>query len=334
MPFTTSGGSSCRPSPPSLPPTSVAAECRTAQLDHCVAAWLHAKEGRTGSERTRRAYADALAAFRTVLQRAGQELDSDPALIALAAQGWAAHNSPKPSTFNQRLAILSSFYAYARKAEVLTGENPIERTDRRSVQRYASSRALDRTDVAARMASIDRSTLEGQRDYCLLAVGLQTGRRVAELASLRWGDVSIGGSQITFVFRRCKGGKRMEDKLPAALSKVLATYLRAVYGERLHGLDKDAAIWVSFSPQNAGAAIGTQAVRDVCERHLGTTKVHALRHTFAHTLEETGAKLSEIQARLGHTNAATTGVYLSELRKAENPHADALAALLGLDVAA
>ncbi len=184
------------------------------------------------------------------------------------------------------------------------------------------------------MAAIDRSALEGQRDYCLLAVGLQTGRRVAELASLRWGDVQIGGSQITLVFRRCKGGKRMEDTLPAPLSRVLGAYLRAVYGERLRGLEKEAALWASFSVQNAGAPIGTQAVRDICERHLGTTRVHQLRHTFAHTLEDAGAKLSEIQARLGHTNAATTGVYLSELRKAENPHADALAALLGLDAAA
>lgn len=305
-----------------------------AQLDQVVDAWLHAKHNRTGSERTRRAYEDTITAFRAVLHRAGQDLDSDPSLIALAAQGWAAHGSPSASTLNQRLAIISSFYVYGRKAGVLMGENPIDRVERRPVQRYAAAQALPNDDVKQRMARIDRTTLDGQRDYCVLAVGLQTGRRISELASLRWGDLQISGSQITLHFRRCKGGKTMRDTLPAALSTAIATYLRAVYGEQLRSLPRDAPIWVSFSPRSMGTAIGTETIRRACERYLGTTKVHSLRHTFAHTLEETGAKLSEIQARLGHTNAATTGVYLSELRKAENPHADALAALLGLDVAA
>jgi integrase len=48
-------------------------------------------------------------------------------------------------------------------------------------------------------------------------------------------------------------------------------------------------------------------------------------------LEDAGAKVSEIQARLGHESLATTGRYLAALRPDENPHADALAALFGLD---
>jgi integrase len=44
-------------------------------------------------------------------------------------------------------------------------------------------------------------------------------------------------------------------------------------------------------------------------------------------LEDAGAKVSEIQARLGHESLATTGRYLAALRADENPHADALAAL-------
>lgn len=306
----------------------------TVPLDQAVGAWLHAKFNRTESSRTRRAYEDAIASFRAVLHRAGRDLDGDPALIALAAQGWAASGSPSAATFNQRLSILSSFYGYARKGGLLGGENPIERVERRPVQRYATSRALDTETVKRQMMTIDRTSLEGQRDYCVLAVGLQTGRRISELASLRWGDLQIGGNQITLHFRRCKGGKQMRDTLPAALSTAIAAYLRAAYGDRLRSLPREAPIWISFSPRCAGEAIGVTTIRRTCERVLGTTRVHTLRHTFAHTLEETGATLSEIQARLGHTNAATTGIYLTELRKDVNPHADALAALLGLDAAA
>jgi integrase len=41
--------------------------------------------------------------------------------------------------------------------------------------------------------------------------------------------------------------------------------------------------------------------------------------------------VSDIQARLGHTNLATTGRYLVALKKAENQHSEALAKLFGLE---
>jgi len=47
-------------------------------------------------------------------------------------------------------------------------------------------------------------------------------------------------------------------------------------------------------------------------------------------MEDAGAKVSEIQARLGHESLATTGRYLAALKQADNKHADALATLFGL----
>jgi integrase len=44
-------------------------------------------------------------------------------------------------------------------------------------------------------------------------------------------------------------------------------------------------------------------------------------------MERAGATVSTIQARLGHSNLATTGRYLTQLSRAENAHADALARL-------
>jgi integrase len=59
--------------------------------------------------------------------------------------------------------------------------------------------------------------------------------------------------------------------------------------------------------------------------------VHVLRHSFARALEDADAKVSEIQSRLGHESLATMGRYLAALRANENPYADALAALFGLE---
>jgi integrase len=48
-------------------------------------------------------------------------------------------------------------------------------------------------------------------------------------------------------------------------------------------------------------------------------------------MEDAGAKVSDIQARLGHSSLATTGRYLQALRRSQNTEADALAELFGLD---
>ena len=50
-----------------------------------IAAWLDSKHGRSGSTRTRDAYAETLADFRAALGKVGLDLDADSAAIALAA---------------------------------------------------------------------------------------------------------------------------------------------------------------------------------------------------------------------------------------------------------
>ena len=48
-------------------------------------------------------------------------------------------------------------------------------------------------------------------------------------------------------------------------------------------------------------------------------------------MEDAGAKVSEIQARLGHASLATTGRYLAALSQADNAHAEAIVGLFGIE---
>jgi integrase len=307
--------------------------------------WLATKAGRSGSVKTARAYRDALRSFRARLLVADLDLlmftdngkVNPPPSVALMAQAWAGEpgtgmhdgRAVTPATYNQKLAILSSFYHYAIQ-QGITGENPIVRVERRRVQGYAHAVAIEPGDLKRRLQQVTRTTLVGKRDYALLAVALQTGRRVSELAGLRWGDVQVIGNRVHLTWRRCKGGKVMHDLLAPAVSQALLDYLRAVYGEELARLPDDASVWVSVSPRNKWQAMGTQTIANICQKHLGTRKVHTLRHTFAHAMEQAGAKVSDIQARLGHESLATTGRYLAALSSAENAHAETLAAMFGI----
>jgi integrase/recombinase XerC len=300
-------------------------------LDLAIVAWLDAKRGRSGSVHTGKIYATTLADFRAELQRGRLDLDADPRAVALAAQGWAGRNSPAPATFNRRLAVLSSFYSFARKRGLLELDNPIGQVERRPVQGYAGTEALRPADVRSKLASISRATLDGMRDYALLSVALATGRRVAEIAGLRWGHVHLDQDRVRLHFARAKGGKVMSDVLPAGPSRALTSYLAALYGASLGELANNAPIWVRLDRAAEGrSALSARSLENICQQRLGVN-FHGLRHTFARTMEDAGAKVSEIQGRLGHSSLQTTGRYLAALRAAENPHAERVAELLGLE---
>lgn len=311
-------------------------------------AWLDAKSKRTGSTRTaqltydadgrpvwRGEYVATLDHFRRTVQQAGLDLDGDPAALALLAQAWAGSSWTgtarviAAATYNQRLAVVASFYTYARRHQLL-GDNPIDLVERRPVQSYATARALESHTARSLLSHIDRTTVQGARDYALLTVGMSTGRRAAELAGLRWRDVQVSGGRVTLHWMRTKGGKQVRDALSTKVSAALLQYLQLAYGAELGSLAPDAPIWRSTSRQNPGAAITTQAIGDICQRHLGTSKIHTLRHTFAHAMLKAGGTVRDVQERLGHADSATTERYLQALLSAENPYADALADLFGI----
>ena len=302
-------------------------------LDDTVALWLKEKISRTDSEDTRKSYEPAIAQFRALLQHADTDLDGDPRFISMMAEGWAGHATRKekiaPTTFNHRLAIISSFYEYAIKHGVLE-KNPMKLVDRRPGAAKNYAHPLEQKDVQERLQNIDQRTLSGLRDYALLLLALTTGRRSKELASLRLGDIQITDSKAVVTWQRCKGAKIMFDDLQPRTLTALVTYLGAVYGNFAE-LPADTPIWLSFAWNDTkGMPIGKAAISDICKKWLGTSKVHATRHTFAIAMEAAGAKLSDIGARLGHNNLSTTSEYMQRLHSHENPFGQKLEEFYGL----
>lgn len=341
-------------------------------VDLAIAAWLHAKGQRSGSRKTLASYSAIITTFRERLLDQGIDLDAaDPqqvrqhvaesqvaaqvaareTQVALAAQAFAAQPTPTPyglravapATANLRLAVLSSFYTYALRQGIVQGTNPIQRVERRQVQAYAAARPLARETLPDLLGAIDVTTPVGRRDYALLLLGLHTGRRLSELAGLRQGALVIRKQVIEVTWARTKGGKSSRDELPlrGPAAQALLDWLQwladAQQGDE-HAVGPyrpDAPVWISLARNGTyGQPLSIRSISTICEQRLGTSKVHALRHTFARALEDAGAKVSDIQARLGHASLDTTGRYLAQLHQGENPYLDRLATLYGLQPAA
>lgn len=302
-------------------------------VDYSVSAWLHEKAGLSGSSETERRYRQTMERFRDGLHRKGWELTSDRRVVRQAAQGFAEFSpSGKPisaSTHNQRLSVLSSFYEYVLRHELLSvDKNPIEGCAWRKVSSSSSVAPLDIAEVRRDLEAIDRSTLVGMRDLAVLVLTLATGRRVTEVANLRLTDIEDKGGKLTIHWRRTKGGKTAKNELDTVTSSVLREYLSGM--APLYDLSSG-TIWKSFAWNGSGgASLGANGLRHICELRLGTAQFHRLRHTFAFQMNEAGAKITDIQAWLGHTSIAVTGRYMQSLQPATNAHIPMLMAKLGI----
>jgi integrase/recombinase XerD len=210
--------------------------------------------------------------------------------------------------------------------------NPIADVKKRPVQAYGAAVPIAPEVVEQGLESINRKTLEGLRNYALLAVALYTGRRAHELINLRWQHVKITGpkeQRITLTFH-CKGNKVMRDLLDVETSAVLLEYLYAQYGKNILKLAPGTPLWVSYSRQNRGQAISTKTLSNICAAYLDTSKVHALRHTFAVGMVRSGAPITDLAGRLGHTDIKITQTYTKEIMGDENPYGERLTARFGI----
>jgi integrase len=328
-----------------------------------VAEWLTQKKT-TGSERTAKEYARTMESFRQFLgadldvlpitAQSEQEVSRHAIDIARIASLWANTRVParlkkdgetpsqrfdpgapvSSSMYNQRLAILSSFYAFIQEVYKLAIPNPIKDVKRRKVQAYKAADPIPPDEVEQGLDGIDRSTAEGMRDYAILAVALQTGRRAAEIAGLRGRDVKIQGrgkdARIRLVFH-AKGAKDMKDLLDPDTSAVLLDYLHARFGKQLQTIPPDAPIWISYSRNKTrGQAIGIRTLSNIVAAHMPTSKVHALRHTFTVSMLRSGAPLTDVADHLGHTDIKITRLYAKELTGDENKYGEQLAKRHGI----
>lgn len=320
-------------------------------INTIIKLWLSDLMSKSQSIRTHDTYKIHIETFRAKLLASPQPIDLDGLpverqatdrdreqaiiLLSTAAQAFAFGSrhgrSLAAATVNQRLSILSSFYTFARKRRLLLMDNPIDMLDRKEVQEYAEAQPLSREKVERVLKTIDRSVLAGKRDYALILVLYSTGRRAHEVLSLQWKHVEQIEDTAILHFEHCKGDKTMYDKLEPRVWYALKDYLRSAIMRDLAQLHPEQCLWVSFSMKNFKQPLTQRGLADVFKKHFGTMHVHVMRHTFAHQMEQSGASVTDIQERLGHSSPATTGRYLRRLRIAENKYVSAMLDSLGIE---
>ena len=181
---------------------------------------------------------------------------------------------------------------------------PAKRTERNLVT------YLTDPEVDALLAACDQRTWTGRRDHAMLALTVQTGLRVSELAGLTRQDITLGaGANVHTV-----GKGRKERRTPL---------LPATGGAARPGSASDAALPATrcFPPAPAPASAATPSngaspatwpwpARACPSLRPRRVSMHALRHTAAMRLLLAGNDITVIALWLGHEQIATTNIYL------------------------
>ena len=306
-----------------------------------VERFLRALRARGSSAHTIRSYGTALHVYMGWLSANGHDWHS-PSRTALRDFLASLSEGHSRRTVAQRLAALRSFYHYATREALVTGNPlaglPTPRQPRRlpAVLSVAETERLieaageaggDAAPAGTARAELKRAL--ALRDVAIVETAYAAGLRIGELAALAIGSVDLRRGEVRVIG---KGRKERISLLGRPARAALQTYLdraRPILARRAgagSGQSGGAAQSGGRASEAAtdpgilflnhrGMALGARGIRWRLERLRVAAGLpegvspHTLRHSFATHLLDGGADLRVVQELLGHESLATTQIY-------------------------
>ncbi len=216
----------------------------------------------------------------------------------------------------RRLAALRTFARYLVRERTIAEDPTVLVGAPRKEQTLPAHLATEEMDRL--LAAPDATTPAGRRDQAILELFYASGLRLSELVDLDLTDVNLS-SRIVRV--RGKGGK--ERLVP--FNRTAAEAMRTMMADRgglpagparsSRGSAAHARIRHPLFLNQRGGRLTTRSVDRIVRRYVREAAIargispHALRHTFATHLLQSGADLRAIQELLGHARIGTTQRY-------------------------
>ena len=234
-----------------------------------------------------------------------------PAVTAFLA--WLrAERHNRPSTCNQRLAAISSFYRWLQTQDptlMACCQDILQIPSSKHDQPAIAHLTVEQTRLL--LALPDRTSRQGRRDATLLATLYDTAARVQELADLTVRDIRLEDPAI--VALTGKGRKTRHVPIDANTATLLAAYLAerqldrpgcddrpVFFNQHRAKLSRGGIAWILHKYQ-AQAADPTLTGAQL--------HPHVLRHSRAMHLYDAGVPLPYIRDILGHVDLSTTEIY-------------------------
>lgn len=198
-------------------------------------------------------------------------------------------------------------------------------------RRHPKNKALEAYQVKDVLQAVDRSTLEGARNYAMLVVMFTGGLRTIEASRANIEDLdTLAGAPVLYVQGKGRDERAEHINLNRHAEAAIRDYLKL----RPEARPSD-PLFTSTSNRNRGGRMTTRSISQTVKNAflavgLNSAKwtAHSTRHTAVTLAIDAGATLLEAQQFARHLNPATTEIYYHERKEAINPCADKVAAAI------
>lgn len=225
----------------------------------------------------------------------------------------------KPTTVQNYIVAVRLFFQwteqkglYPNVAEHIKGA----KLDKNHKKDYLTSRQVKKVLETAREES-----LQGLRDYAILALMFTGGLRTIEVSRANVEDLrTAGDSEVLYL--QGKGHEEKTDyiKLMPEVEDAIRAYLKA-----RGAVEPTEPLFTSTSNNSKGERISTRTVSGIVKTALKNAgydsdklTAHSTRHTAVTLALMGGQKLEEVQQFARHKNLATTLIYAHNIDRAKN----------------
>ena len=211
----------------------------------------------------------------------------------------------KAASISRRLATLRSFYGYLLKKKLIKSI-PTNKVNTPKVEKKAPM-VLTSDEVEILLSQPKSNDLKGIRDKAMLEFAYATGMKVSEIINLDLKDVNLVDSYVV-----CNEGYSKRVVPLGRISKeALVEYLDNSRPYLLKTEDEK-PLFVNIM----GNRLTRQGFWKIIKQYQEQAHIdkeitpHVLRHSFATHLLQNGADMRAVQTMLGHTDIASTQVYM------------------------
>ena len=232
----------------------------------------------------------------------------------------------KPTTIQNYIMAARLFFQWLERERIYP--NVADKIKGAKIDTAHKKDYLTSKQIKAILGNIDRSTLQGLRDYAIMAVMTAGGLRCIEVNRANVEDIGTAGDS-TVLYLQGKGRDEKTEyiKLSQPVEMAIRAYLKA--RGKVQGKDP---LFASMSNNSKGKHMSTRAISGIVKGRLiaagyNSEKLtaHSLRHTAVTLSLLAGRDIAEVQQFARHANIATTMIYNHALDKAKNGCSEAIA---------
>ena len=277
------------------------------------------------SEITVKAYRTGIKQFMMYLNMQNVAMPTRESVVmfkkALVAEGR------KPSTVALYLAAIRRFSAWLESEGLCADFAQGVKSPR--MDKSHKRDALTGTQIKACVQGINRTSLQGKRDYAAFLLMATCGLRTIEVSRANVGDLQdVEGQAVLFVHGKGRSDKSDFVKLSAPVLQALREYI-SDRGQ----VQEDAPLFASCSRRNRGQRLTTRTVSTIAKQamiHAGYNSrrltAHSLRHSAATLAIDAGMPLQEVCEFMRHSDISVTMVYVHTRARLKSQCEDAVTA--------